>query len=601
MKNLKNLYSQSEVAQKSHRFLLEHEQCDSTVSLRCSDSAVAVAPQPIDNPYSCDRDFHFERHDKSAYHTQVIPQGRYIGEVINDSFKDWKSGDAIWFGTKCGSGKTHVFRSALSYYKTCGYKILYIGSRDQLMNQNKLLAAKELKNQYADWPAEFLKGIDHFDNFIYFATYQQIAEKYRNGKEFRLDVFTNAKAIVFLDEIHWITSDALFSSAPNVFLEYFFSQFRNAIKVFMSATDWDCYEQIEARLPKSRLKLLTDGTVLADPVVAFNKVYLSESNRLENATTYFYEKLETLISKINASKEKWLILVESKKQGEDLREHLHDSCFIFRECGAFSMSDVAKEEKRKIVKDEEFSAKVLISTAIMDVGTNIKSDEVINVVVDTWDPVTAVQFVGRIRRRSTPIKVILCNRTSDDVIKYLRYCIGKTLRDIDLHYQGLGNIREYEVTVFTDLLKRGLLYWCGDKLVKNEMAILKLKNMQQYYRHILWETAVYGEKSFFAHQLELFGFVLEDCTDIECDVKSQIHDELVAFVDSYIGKELAGTEYSGFCKKFDEFLDQLGTKDHRGNGRYQVEKLKRAFATNGLLYTVTNSNGIYIITAVNAE
>lgn len=598
MKDPKAFFPTSKVARKAHDALMQkypHEICYVLSMTKHLKQHKAVAP--IANPYDCSHEFNHERHDRYATHVVEIPYGTYIKDAVGNSFEYWLPGEAIWFNTNCGTGKSYFFRSLLDYYRSKGYKILYIGSRENLLNQMKSLVADSLKSKFSSWPPEYLSEVSDIDNFVYFASYQEIAECYRNGKRFRPDVFDGRNTVVFLDEVHWITSDALFSSATEIFLDNFFAQFRNAIKVFMTATDWDCYNVVAERLPSTFSKFVDGYTRrFIDVHTPFSYTYISESNKLRNAESYFFTNYEELIKMINDSEEKWLILVESKKQGKKLEEMIADSCFTFRESKHFAMSDEATEEKNNVIKNEKFDAKVLITTAVMDVGTNISDDEVINVVVDTYDPITAVQFVGRKRRKKSPLKVYLRDRSPEEVLSYLDKCVSSALTDMDLHYSGNSNIRFREKEDFIDLLHSDRLYYNDKILCNNHMAARKLRNMEEYLKHILWETERYGEKSFLRHQLELFGLPYSKCTDIMHDEKAEIRKNLISFVDKHVDKKMSTEEYTTFCKELDVFLDKLGTKDHRGADRYSEKKLNTTFAENNLNYVVANNKGNYTIT-----
>ena len=55
------------------------------------------------------------------------------------------------------------------------------------------------------------------------------------------------------------------------------------------------------------------------------------------------------------------------------------------------------ELKKYIIENERFECKVLITTSVLDNGVNIKDDDVTNIIIDSFDKVTFIQEIGRIR------------------------------------------------------------------------------------------------------------------------------------------------------------------------------------------------------------
>lgn len=587
------------VSQIAHEFLEEKEHCqvDFNVSLNGVSDTPLKLICPINNPYSIAHDSEYDRHDKSANILEAIPPGSYVADAVGMEYKNWRQGDAIWLGLNCGCGKTSFFRSSLDYYRTFGYKVLYLGSREQLLNQTKLLVAKTLGSKYANYPSKYLTPVTDIDNFIFFETYQGIAETYRAGGKYRVDVFDGRKTVVFLDEIHWITSDAIFSSAPNCFLNGFFYQFQNALKIFMTATSWDCFEVISKILPPIPQEYIFSSNKKRR-YIPFERVYISSDRKLDNVSAYYYGDTNHLVPKINQDKGKWLMLVSSKAEGEKLASEIDDSSFIFRESDRHFMDPEASAEKELISEEETFRNRVLITTSILDVGTNISDEGVVNIVVDTWDPVTLVQFVGRKRRKAEHINLYFHNRSASDVIKYLHDRITMTLIWLDLFIEGSGNIRYRERQRLCDLIGRDLLYYDKNNLTLNELGRLKFMNMQQYFQHILWETEIYGDKSFLAHQLELFGLSIDDCIDVNHDAIESTRAQLISYLDSCVDTDMDTDHYTKFCQRFDEFLSKLGKNTHRGGGKYQADKINKVLENNELKYKVSYEAGIYKITKI---
>ncbi|MBR1830933.1 MAG: hypothetical protein IJ784_00690, partial [Ruminiclostridium sp.] len=187
------------------------------------------------------------------------------------------------------------------------------------MRQTKLSVAKKLGSEYKDYPPECLDPVEDINGFVFFESYQSLSLTYSNGGEYRPDVFSGKnKVVVYLDEAHWLTSDALFSSQPDHFLNGFFKQFPNAILVFMTATDWDCFEPITKAIPRTGKRKVIEGyhcKTLEYPDVRYDKVFISAPLK-QNADFFFFDEYDDLIKRINSSESKWIMLVSSKELGE---------------------------------------------------------------------------------------------------------------------------------------------------------------------------------------------------------------------------------------------------------------------------------------------
>ncbi len=591
-----------ELIESTHDFL-QKEGCgvEHLVNLQ-KPNKPKIALAPIENPYDVDLKMQFARHDRYATQTTVVPSDKHLSDVIGTEYQRWVPGDVIFENVRCGCGKTKSFLDSLEYFRREKCKVLYVASREQLMRQTKLSVAKKLGSEYDDYPPECFDPIETFDNFVFFKTYQGLAKIYEGNGKFRHDVFDGKnKVVVYLDECHWLTSDALFSSQPENFMPGLIRQFPNAILVFMTATDWDCFEVIADMLPQRNKPKFINGYAHWDGGhngVKFDSVYLSEPSKL-NAECYSFNELEELVTKIAASESKWLLLMKSKKEAEKFKEMLKEAQvdsveIIGRETGGFTMTDDARSEKKNISLSERFNCRVLITTPILDVGTNVNDRELKNVVVDVWDPVQAVQFVGRKRGKDwfnlylhnlniSRVKELLITRV-DEPLRLMRELAGASDAE--------SNTRKDEVV---DLIERGWLYKRDGKYAINRMAERKLLNLRHFLRHVLYEVDKYGDSSMLAHQLELFGFTLDECNDIMHESNESIRRELIDFVQNYVGRELCKDEYICFCKKLDEYLDKLGTRGRHDSDKYTVNNLNKIFSNNNLDFDVKNVKGIYAI------
>lgn len=118
----------------------------------------------------------------------------------------------------------------------------------------------------------------------------------------------------------------------------------------------------------------------------------------------YFSTDEELLSAINQSPEedKWLIFISSKANGEKLQESLTSAGYtdtIFLKSTSKSKKDTTAEKKtwNQIVKEENFSQKILISTKVLDNGVNIKDTNLRHLVIQDLEQTTFLQMLGRKR------------------------------------------------------------------------------------------------------------------------------------------------------------------------------------------------------------
>lgn len=104
------------------------------------------------------------------------------------------------------------------------------------------------------------------------------------------------------------------------------------------------------------------------------------------------QELQKLI--LNNSEAKWLIFVRAKDMASELVQKLNlpDGDITYYDAD----TDKELEQYKRLIENEELAHRVTISTKVLDVGVNIKTENV-NVVVFDDDPIEIKQMVGRKR------------------------------------------------------------------------------------------------------------------------------------------------------------------------------------------------------------
>lgn len=352
------------------------------------------------------------------------PRKKYLADCLNDdvpygkplSLKYARPERPIFISAPTGAGKNfyiqhYILGPLLERNKGLRIdvheKILLLSNRVALGRQSKIEIARFIRERTGE--SKYLKyisslkdtaqdAVDSMNDFgdIIICSYQQIASMSQ-------DFYTINFKYVILDEAHFFTSDAVFNTGTSKTLNKLLPTFLNAIRIYMSSTLENVFEPIirkEVELYQKRHPLLTDKRL-------FIEYYDLERN-------YDFLDIKVLPHDVDISEEisrcigkgKWLVFVSSKKDGEDLKRRLSskgNAAFITAE-------DKTSKAYRSIITEEKFpeGLDVLISTAVIDNGINIKDDSVTNVLICIPDRVELIQMLGRLRfNKKSPHRVNL--------------------------------------------------------------------------------------------------------------------------------------------------------------------------------------------------
>lgn len=331
---------------------------------------------------------------------------KWISELVSFQEVSELTGETpLFIASQTGSGKTtFIFNNCLPVAEREGKKALYLCNRVALKNQIKKEAMKN--------PVNKSKKVDgrKVGEYREFLTDKGISSEYRFGL---IDIHTYQEMLAFpkskveeysmviMDEAHFFLSDAPFNAFTQVILDKIVSFFRRHRRIYLSATPQECmsvvYEAENSILSMAQAWVF-HGNIYSECFYkpGLNVVIVDED--YSYLRPRFFEKNEEIIDIINKDTEsKWLIFIRKK----ELRKELVSKLNIPNNDIAYYDAETDKEleQYKMLIEDEKLSHRVTISTKVLDVGINIKSEKV-NVVTFEDDPIEIKQMVGRKRAKS---------------------------------------------------------------------------------------------------------------------------------------------------------------------------------------------------------
>lgn len=156
----------------------------------------------------------------------------------------WEQRQPVFISAQTGNGKNHFIENGLlkfirelNYQNKTNFKILILSNRRALTEQTK----DRLKNGTADDGK-----IYNYGDYVDIMPYHSLLDKI----EYLKQVQTQGKSknlFVICDEAHFFTSDAAFNPDTEKILEAIVNIFQDTIRVYMTATPYECLEYIQKK------------------------------------------------------------------------------------------------------------------------------------------------------------------------------------------------------------------------------------------------------------------------------------------------------------------------------------------------------------------
>lgn len=350
----------------------------------------------------------------------------YVSDVINvDEFVKWRSCIPVIICSPTGSGKNYMVMHGLREYTlNKGCKILYLSNRKALDEQQKVEYAKLTHTDYTPNANSHSMYFEQFFGNVCLMTYHQLQRKLLDFNANRN--WFNQFQYVVIDECHFFTADAFFNPSTDFILEGLIKAFRDARRIYLSATPEDVILPIlQYEIKHIDNKAFCKMGFEENHVFRFMEQCSKYSYRLtpdySNFKARFFEKveeLEDMILKERTSSDKWVIFVTSIEEGENLAKRLNEKASLDEVSSENSNAKTKKTHNRfasfvcaktrngydendliwrELIMTGKFSSKVLISTSVLDNGVSFKDPSIKNIVLMTDDRTEFLQELGRRR------------------------------------------------------------------------------------------------------------------------------------------------------------------------------------------------------------
>ncbi len=569
-------------------------------------------------------------------------------KIKRDTPERWSSTQPVFISAPTGQGKNYFIEHTLIPYIR-ELNIRYVTEFKVLILSNRLALKKQIKKRLdgEDNLDETDGKIYHYKDQADVMTYHSLLFKKDYLRKKQKSDSKSRYLFVVCDEAHFFTSDAMFNPDTKEIFDAVVSIFHNSIRIYMSATPYECLKYIANQEGQYRwLRHQSESrNELPSPVFYhFNRDYSYLDVKV-------YSKLDNLFDIIIRSvqkKEKWLIFIDDKAACARLKRELEEygdkmDCPMKNlgtnddESKIYAVSADSKQDRHfmEILKQEKLVGNtcVLISTSVLDNGVNLRNID--NIVVSNMSKVQVLQMVGRARvkrdeytgeyleRKTLYIPRFGIREVSQRINDYTRqencyHDLKLALDNVDMFdlRRGKNFLIKYFLGDVKDILNTR--HWFMSKYNPvphiNEITRDMLDGLLPKYKAILAEmedeerklalpdsaSAPEVGQKFLEYQLSWFGkkYCTED--DIPFSITEKAKKEFIAFLESCVGKKIYSEKSASsedesqfmdqneFTDKFKELYDAAYESTDRNKRTYKRNKINKLFKEQHLPYEIVS-------------
>lgn len=503
----------------------------------------------------------------------------YITDAIGNEYKEWGAGNLIFISAPTGSGKTtFILKEYLSYWNPLWGKILYLVNRKILKEQLQKEVDKLDLSLAAKIEIWTYQEIEYNENYLVVDS-EKHSYVTKEQEEWYRRWFQHYGCVV-CDECHYFLMDSNYNT-NTIFSYNFVHRMFQAGKriIFMSATIDEIQKQIEKDFRISPLahskwfKFFQEEKSEEDIKQLGGRKYYAAEADYKYLDIHVIRKMDEITELVADSKRKWLIFVDSIKNGEKLKNDISSVIqkskkdtkqgknsdkedVVFITAGYMNEPESAKEVD-DIIRFNKQSARVLIATSVLDNGINIKDIELRNLVIIADTKTEFIQMLGRKRKEGQneerKVQVYIYGQSKNDFIRRrnmssAKFSIARTKYKFIMEewfaYVNLQQGRMSKLLSSKDFAEDQLIILAHQFLLKelmkgsvkiedikatfvdyagvlrlNPLSYQNLQNLNWFYDRIIQRFEDEGEDAFLREQMEWLNIPEKEIKRILNDFK----------------------------------------------------------------------------------
>jgi hypothetical protein len=414
---------------------------------------------------------------------------KYISDIITpDIISNWQLGQKYLIRSGTGSGKSYWVKNVLyEYCKERGNKILLLSNRNILKNQNKEDLGEEKRK------------------IITAENYQYLESEVLN-KDKEIHSMIKPFRVIVLDEAHFFHTDSQFNRQTDTLLNIIKSPLEDKILIVITATPEVLLKYYD--FPKENTYNIQ-----------------TNYNYIEKLSFYTKEKTPEAIIQNMPDGEKAIYFGDAL-QAWELKNKFDDAIFICAKGNRLYKEKEMGVNVKEIVEKSMFSARLLCTTKVLDNGVNLMDADLKTIIIDTLDPITLIQELGRKRvvDGNERINVYIRNQHRG-IIHFNRQKIENQLK----------NLADFENLSKEDFIKKYRKQNYAD-IIDNDLQVNIAKKQNLLYVKDLYDQLMDEKDSYKQYISKLLGKNEAGDGDMELE-KVSLADILRGMIGSKLYKE----------------------------------------------------------------
>lgn len=430
---------------------------------------------------------------------------RLVMESLEEDVALWTPSSPVMLDFPTGTGKNYFVTQVVVPRAIAEDKnVLILSNRVALSVQQKLSMMKPDDPRRICLTPEGIRRLEDLGN-VRVLTYQRLAALIRDtgNKEW----IRNLKYVI-ADEAHFFVADAKFNTDCGYLLKLVTSRFCHAVRLYLTATSWDILFPLCEAEKRNYLDLRPYKEW--EPPRSLIRYWIEPD--YNGLTPVFFTEYSDLIEEIRRKQpEKWIVFVDSKKDGRMLQDHLDDLAQYL------DADEKGSHTWNQIVETERFDAQVLITTSVLDNGVNIRDDSVQNIAVVSDDRTAIIQSIGRKRRRPGEAVNVWIRIDEKQISK--RYARCRELVQWEEKFSCCCSLRARQdflgvIWEQDDARLRKLFIPCRNDLFINELAFYSIRRKEKFYENI-----ISGRTTFKAEALRWLNALPKEVPPLDAQLK----------------------------------------------------------------------------------
>ena len=344
---------------------------------------------------------------------------------------------------------------------------------------------------------------------------------------------------------------------------------------------------------------------------------ISMSASYEDLLVKYVSEYKEVVEIARNANGKVLVFVSSIKIGQKITDLLNENCQERSQLAGFLSAENKEDEGKPIVdcllNNQSFKTKVLVTTSVNDVGTNICDEEVRTIIIRAYEVEEMLQMLGRIRvspdKGYQDITLYLWDVTINDLNKRVKSIRSKLEKIEEFERSGFNATEFFLKNLDEDKENMKFLYVSGDfKCCKfSKLCIYRIRELFSYYSNLL-NSKKKDDSAFLKSHLNALGkdgeYSLQNFASVEIaqQKKETILKELDELASEILNVELSLEEMADlFLAKAKLLIRRIKNKYVRSNVNLAVDRFNEISQLENFGYKITRAKKRHVKYVLNKE